>query len=150
MTLTENKNPLIASIVSDLSNPNLSKDDWFSIHAKCVAAKHLGSKLVKLSRERATTEWGVDFVADSEIQIEMDLGVDFPDERPALNPADKSTGIVTIEATHASFLAWDRKMSSEVQTWDAIKLRRALELLEPMEKKAMELRALITKQEANK
>lgn len=148
MQLTENKNPLVTSIISDLSNPNLSKDEWFSIHAKCVAAKHLGSKLVKYSRERATSEWGVAFVADSEVQIEMDLGVDFPEEKPALNPADKSTGIVTIEATHASFLAWDRKMADEVQTWDTIKLRRALELLEPMEKKAIELRALIYMQEA--
>jgi hypothetical protein len=150
MTLAETKNPLITSIISDLANPNLSKDDWFAIHAKCVAAKHLGSKLVKYSRDRATSEWGVVFVADSEIQIEMDLGVDFPEEKPALNPADKSTGIVTIEATHASFLAWDRKMADEVKSWDAIKLRRALELLEPMEKKAIELRALITKQEAKK
>jgi hypothetical protein len=150
MQLTENKNPLIATIISDLANPNLSKDEWFAIHAKCVAAKHLGSKLVKYSRERATTEWGVVFVADSEVQIEMDLGVDFAEEKPALNAEDKWTRIVTIEATHASFLVWDRKMADEVQTWDAIKLRRVLELLEPMEKKAIELRALIYMQEATK
>jgi hypothetical protein len=144
MTLTETNNPLISGIVSALANPKLTKDEWFNIHAQCVAAKHLGSKLVKHSRETATASWGVEFVADSEVQIEMDLGVQFLEDKPKLNPADKSTGITTIEATNASFIAWERKMHDEIPTWDDIKLRRALELLEPMERKAAEIRQLIS------
>jgi len=140
MQLTENKNPLIATIISDLANPNLSKDEWFAIHAKCVAAKHLGSKLVKYSRDRATTEWGVAFVADSEVQIEMDLGVDFAEEKPALNPADKSTGIVTIEATNASFLAWERKMHDERKSWDVERKRKLWELLKPIVEVGLEIK----------
>jgi len=140
MQLTENKNPLIATIISDLANPNLSKDEWFAIHAKCVAAKHLGSKLVKYSRDRATTEWGVVFVADSEVQIEMDLGVDFAEEKPALNPADKSTGIVTIEATNASFLAWERKMHDERKSWDVERKRKLWELLKPIVEVGLEIK----------
>jgi len=140
MQLTENKNPLIATIISDLANPNLSKDEWFAIHAKCVAAKHLGSKLVKYSRDRATTEWGVAFVADSEVQIEMDLGVDFAEEKPALNPADKSTGIVTIEATNASFLAWERKMHDERKSWDFERKSKLWELLKPIVEVGLEVK----------
>ena len=143
MQLNEIVNPLITDIVSDLNNPNLTKEQWFDIHAKCVAARHLGSKLVKYSRDRATSEWGVDFVADSEVQIELDLGVNFPEEKPKLNPADKSTGIVTIEATNASFIAWERKMHDEIPTWDSIRLQKALDLLEPMERKANEIRQLL-------
>jgi hypothetical protein len=145
MTLTETNNPLITAITTALANPKLTKEEWFEIHAQCVAAKHLGSKLVKHSRETATASWGVEFVADSEVQIEMDLGVQFLDEKPKLNPSDKSTGITTIEATNASFIAWERKMHDEIPTWDEVRLRKALELLEPMERKAAEIRQLIAK-----
>ena len=143
MQLTEVINPLITDIISDLSDPHLTKEKWFDIHARCVAARHLGSKLVKYSRDKATAEWGVEFVADSEVQIEMDLGVNFPPEKPKLNPSDKSTGIVTIEATNASFIAWERKMHDEIPTWDSVRLSKALELLEPMERKASEIRQLL-------
>jgi hypothetical protein len=140
MQLTDTKNPLIKDIISDLNNPSLSKEDWFSIHAKCVAAKHLGSKLVKYSRDRATSEWGVEFVADSEVQIEMDLGMQFSEEKPRLNPSDKSTGIVTIEATNASFLAWERKMKDERKAWDIERKRKLWELLKPMYEVASEIK----------
>jgi hypothetical protein len=140
MQLTDTNNPLISSIITDLNNPSLTKEEWFEIHAKCVAAKHLGSKLVKFSRDRATSEWGVEFVADSEVQIEMDLGMQFPEEKPRLNPADKSTGIVTIEATNASFLAWERKMSDERKAWDIEKKRKLWELLKPMYEVASEIK----------
>ena len=140
MQLTDIKNPLISGIISDLANPNLSKEDWFQLHAKCVAAKHLGSKLVKFSRDRATSEWGVEFVADSEVQIEMDLGVTFAEEKPRLNPADKSTGIVTIEATNASFLAWERKMHDERKGWDVERKRKLWQLLKPMVEVGLEIK----------
>jgi len=140
MILTETKNPLISGIISDLNNPNLTKEEWFDIHAKCVAARHLGSKLVKYSRDRATSEWGVVFVADSEVQIEMDLGMQFPEEKPKLNPSDKSTGIVTIEATNASFLAWERKMHDERKAWDIEKKRKLWELLKPMVEVGLEIK----------
>jgi hypothetical protein len=140
MQITEIKNALTSGIVSELNNPSLSKDDWFQIHAKCVAAKHLGTKLVKFSRDRAISEWGVEFVADSEVQIEMDLGINFPEEKPQLNPSDKSTGIVTIEATNASFIAWERKMHEERKGWDVEKKRKLFELLKPMYEVASEIK----------
>jgi hypothetical protein len=140
MQLTDTNNPLISGLIADLNNPNLSKEDWFQLHAKCVAAKHLGSKLVKFSRDRATSEWGVEFVADSEVQIEMDLGITFHEEKPRLNPADKSTGIVTIEATNASFLAWERKMHDERRGWDVERKRKLWELLKPMVEVGLEIK----------
>ena len=140
MQLTDINNPLINGLIADLNNPSLSKEDWFQLHAKCVAAKHLGSKLVKFSRDRATSEWGVEFVADSEVQIEMDLGITFPEEKPRLNPADKSTGIVTIEATNASFLAWERKMHEERRGWDIERKRKLWELLKPMVEVGLEIK----------
>jgi hypothetical protein len=140
MQLSDTTNPLISSIISDLNNPSITKDEWFHIHAKCLAAKHLGSKLVRLSRERATLEWGVEFVADSEVQIEMDLGVTFPEEKARLNPSDKSTGIVTIEATNASFIAWERKMHDERKSWDIERKRKLWELLKPMVEVGLEIK----------
>jgi hypothetical protein len=121
-----------------------SKQDWAEIHRTIILCCIAASRWKKQSRLFSSTKWDLAFAADTEVQIEMDLGVEFPEEKPRLNPADKSTGITTIEATNASFIAWERKMHDEIPTWDDIKLRRALELLEPMEKKAAEIRQLIS------
>jgi hypothetical protein len=140
MNIIETKNPLIRNIIQDLNNPSLTKEQWFQIHASCIAAKHLGSKLVKFSRQRATSDWGVEFVADSEVQIEMDYDFKLLEEKPKLNPLDKSTGIVTIESTNASFVAWERKMHDERKSWDLDRKRKLWELLKPMYEVAEELK----------
>jgi hypothetical protein len=38
---------------------------------------------------------------------------------------------------------WQRKMSDEIQQWDADRLNRALELLTPFEQEAARIRSLI-------
>ena len=143
MQLLEQTNSFIKDIIAELDDQTITKERWFELHAKCLAAKHLGSKLARYSRDKAIGHWGMDFVADSEVQIEFDLGVKFEDEKPSLNAHDKSVGIVTIEATHSSFLLWERKIADALPTWEPDSLRRVLELLEPMEMKAKEVREIL-------
>jgi len=87
----------------------------------------------------------MEFTADTEAQLELDLGLALPEAKPALNPADKTKAIVTIEGLSQSFILWQRKMSDEIQGWDKDRLNRALELLEPMEREAKRVRELLAK-----
>jgi len=130
--MSEIPNPLIAEIVYGLRQTALTKEKWLEIHSKCVAAKLLGSKLVKLSRERACKEWGISLTADAEVQIEEELGATYKEMKPSLNSEDKSVVIDTIEATAAGFSRWHRKMETEMRSWSPEKKNRAKLLLEPM------------------
>jgi hypothetical protein len=117
-----------------------TQTDWTAMHSKLIHAKRYAAGWLKQSREFATTRWGIEFVADAEVQMEMDLGIEMKEKPAALNPADKSKAIVNIEGIHQSFILWERKMHDEIETWGQDKLTRALELLEPMERQARAIR----------
>jgi hypothetical protein len=82
-------------------------------------------------------------MADTELQLELDLGLSLPPEKPTLNPTDKTTAIVTIEGLSQKFQLWERKMSDDIGKWDKARLERALELLTPMETTAARIRQLL-------
>lgn len=85
----------------------------------------------------------MEFTADTEAQLEFDLGLALPEAKPSLNPADKTKAIVTIEGINQRFILWQRKMDEEVTTWDSARLNAALNLLEPMEQEAQRIRELL-------
>jgi len=121
----------------------LTKAEWSDIHRDLLTCKKAAAKWLQQSRDYSTSKWGLEFCADTEAQLELDLGLAMPDERPALNPADKTRAIVTIEGLSQKFELWSRKMDSEIAEWDADRLNRALELLGPFEKQAARIRSLI-------
>jgi hypothetical protein len=124
-------------------DPAATKADWAEIHRSVIMCVMAAKKWRQQSREFAISKWDADWTADTEVQIMMEFMHKFPDEKPQLNPDDKSVALVTIEATNASFISWERKMRDEIPTWNKANLVRALELLEPMETKAREIRGLI-------
>ena len=75
--------------------------------------------------------------------MELALGIETSDKPATLNAPDKSKAIVTIEGIHQSFVLWERKMHDEVEMWPEDKLKRALDLLEPMERQARRVRELL-------
>jgi hypothetical protein len=123
----------------------LTTAEWTNVHRDILFCKKLASKWLNQSRDYATNRWGEEFMADTELQLELKLGLALPEAKPALNPADKTKAIVTIEGLSQSFILWQRKMSDEIQTWDKGRLNRALELLEPMEREAKRVRELLAK-----
>ena len=130
--------------LNSLSLPDtLTKDDWTDIHGQLLLCKKAAAKWLQQSRDYSTGRWGMEFTADTEAQLELDLGLAQPDERPALNPADKTRAIVTIEGLSQKFELWSRKMDSEIEAWDPDRLNRALELLTPFEKQAARIRQLL-------
>ena len=123
----------------------LTPSEWTAIHRDILVCKKAATKWLQQSRDYSTGRWGVEFCADTEAQLELDLGLALPDAKPALNPADKTKAIVTIEGLSQKFLLWQRKMNEEVTTWDSDRLNAALNLLEPMEKEAQRIRELLSK-----
>ena len=136
--------------LSGLTLPTtLTKEDWTDIHSQLLLCKKAAAKWLQQSRDYSTDQWGMEFTADTEAQLELDLGLALPDAKPALNPADKTKAIVTIEGLSQKFLLWQRKMNEEVTTWDSDRLNAALNLLEPMEKEAQRIRNLLSRNDGN-
>jgi hypothetical protein len=132
--------------LKELSIPtDTTQEQWAEIHRSLLVCKKSAAKWLSQSRSFASDRWGVDYVAETEVQLELSLGLPEPVKPEPLNPADKSKAIVTIEGVHQSFVLWQRKMSGEVETWDRDRLNRALELLTPMEQQAKRIRELLGK-----
>jgi len=146
-TNTNNSIQLIDQTMFTLSGlnlrDNLSPAEWTIIHKEILICKKAASKWIQQSREYSTKRWGQDFTIDTEIQLEMDLGLALPEAKPALNPADKTRAILTIEGLSMKFEMWQRKMDQEITEWDADRLHRALELLTPFEQEAARIRSLL-------
>jgi hypothetical protein len=121
----------------------LTPAEWTNIHKDILVCKRAASKWLSQSRDYSTTRWGMEFTADTEAQLELDLGLTLADEKPTLNPDDKTKAIVTIEGLSQKFTVWERKMSDDIGKWDKARLERALELLTPMEATAARIRGLL-------
>ena len=117
-----------------------TQEQWADIHRTILLCRTASRAWLKQSREFAAARWGAEYVAEAEIQMELALGLPQPEPKPDINPQDKSKGIVTIEGVAQQFALWARKMQPEIAKWDKPKLTRALELLEPMERQAVEIR----------
>ena len=121
----------------------LTPAEWTDIHKDILVCKRAASKWLSQSRDYSTARWGMEFTADTEAQLELDLGLTLADEKPTLNPDDKTKAIVTIEGLSQKFTVWERKMSDDIGKWDRDRLTRALELLTPMETTAARIRGLL-------
>jgi hypothetical protein len=118
-----------------------TQEQWVEIHRTIITAKRAAGKWLSESRKWATGKWGIDFVAETEVQLELALGIETKEKPPGINPPDKSRAIVTIEGIAQSFSLWHRKMEGEVAGWDKPRCEAALRLIEPIARLAAELRA---------
>ena len=121
----------------------LTPAEWTNIHKDILVCKRAASKWLSQSRDYSTARWGMEFTADTEAQLELDLGLTLTEEKPTLNPDDKTKAIVTIEGLSQKFSVWQRKMHDDITKWDRDRLTRALELLTPMEATAARIRQLL-------
>ena len=121
-----------------------TQEQWTEIHRTILTAKRAAGKWVSQSRKWASERWGVDFVAETEVQLELALGIESKDKPANLNPPDKSRAIVTIEGISQSFAMWHRKMHDDIREWDADRLDRLIDILKPQVEahaEAVELRS---------
>lgn len=118
--------------------------DWAEIHRTLMDCKRAAKQWVKDSRTYAEKRYGLELVAEVEVQYELNLGIEPPkEEQPKLNPPGKASVFVSIEGIAQQFQMWERKMDDEIQTWDRPKLSRALDYLAPIERKAQLIRELM-------
>ena len=122
---------------------NLTPTEWTSLHKDLLLCKRAAAKWLQQSRDYSTSRWGMEFTADTEAQLELDLGLALPEAKAQLNPPDKTSAIVTIEGLSQKFSLWERKMHDEIDQWDRDRLNRALELLAPMTATADRIRSLL-------
>jgi hypothetical protein len=124
--------------------PDITEEGWAEMHRTILLCRASSRLWLRQSREFATNRWGVEYVADAEIQMELALGLPEPKpKKPDLNPEDKSSSIVTIEGISQSFALWQRKMAPEIERWDRERLTKALQLVEPIEAQAKRIRELL-------
>ena len=114
-------------------------EQWADIHGSIMLAKRMAGKWIKMSREYGEKHFGLDFVAETEVQMEFTLGIETKDKDQGSNAPDKSKAIVTIEGITQSFKLWQRKIADDFDRWDKDRLTRALTMLEPMERQAAEI-----------
>jgi hypothetical protein len=122
---------------------DVNQPEWELIHRNILLCKKAASKWLKQSRQYATCKWGVQYAANAELQLEMDLGLPQLEEKLLINPSDKSTALVTIEGINQSFTLWKRKMDGKILDFSPVEAKRAVELLEPMAKQYEELKRMI-------
>lgn len=123
---------------------DISEEAFLSNHKTVMLCRASARLWLRDSRAYASARWGVEWIADAELQMELDLGLPEPKtEKPALNPKDKSRAIVTIEGICQSFALWQRKMAPEIERWDRDRLTKALALVEPIEAQAKRIRELL-------
>jgi hypothetical protein len=119
---------------------NATPEQWADIHGSIMLAKRMAGKWLKASREYGEKNFGLDFVAETEVQMEFTLGIEVNDKDESSNAKDKSKAIVTIEGITQSFKLWQRKIKDDIDNWDKERLGRALSLLEPIEAQAKAIR----------
>jgi hypothetical protein len=117
-----------------------TQEQWAEIHRSIILCRKASGAWLKQSREYGVGRWGAEYVGEQEVQMEMALGLPAPEDKPTLNPADKSKAIVTIEGISHSFALWQRKMGPEIEHWNREQLTKALPLLEPIEAQAKRIR----------
>jgi len=120
-----------------------TQGEWAAIHRSIMLCGKAHKAWLKQSRAFATARWGEEYLAETEVQLEMVLGIEPPKEAPRLNPADKSSAIVTIEGISQQFTLWHRKMDAQITSWDKPQIEKALGLLEPIEREATRLRGML-------
>jgi hypothetical protein len=118
-----------------------NQQQWQEMHRSILLCKRAAGKWLSQSRRWATDKWGVDYVAETEVQLELGLGIESKESKPSPNSQDKSRGIVTIEGIAQSYKLWARKVEDEIEGWDTSRIKRALELIEPIARHAETLRA---------
>ena len=120
-----------------------TQSDWAEIHRNIILCKRSATKWLTQSRKWAAERWGIDYVADTEVQLELSLGLPMPEDRPTINPSDKSTALVTIEGISQSFTMWQRKVKPEMGAWSREQAKRAVDLLAPLAEQYADLKRML-------
>lgn len=104
----------------------MSPDQWITIHKPLIECKRTISRWVSISRKFATVRWGIDYVAESEYQMTLALGIEVVDDPP---PPPQKDDIAFASAIGKRVGKWDL---SDVDEWNPAKRDTVLTELRPI------------------
>lgn len=114
-------------LTAELNMPeSMDREQWREVHGTIIRAKHAAASWLSKSRRFASERWGIAFVEQTEIQMELSLGIKARDKpRPAALPNEWLLFTAMERFAHK----WDKV---DVAAWDADLRGRALESLAPV------------------
>ena len=123
----------------DLSD-SITQEGWAEIHQRILACKRHAGKWASKSRKFAANKWGIDFVAESEAQMELALGIEGKAEP---EQCDEPREVL---AANGLVRAYERGYGKDTNLagWDTARAGRVLELMGPIEGFLVRLRGIVT------
>jgi hypothetical protein len=117
---------------NNLVIPNeTAQEVWRTNHISLYTVRKLSGKWLAQHRDYGITNYGVEFVSETESQVLMDLGINLPPAKPDCNGEGKAKGFVSIEGISQNVSIWWRTVSHLVPKWNADQIERARQLLRP-------------------
>lgn len=118
-------------IPADFEMPEtVSREQWLAIHRQIILCRRSVSNWLSKSRKFASDRWGIDFVTDAEVQMEMDLGIEQRDKPKSLSDGHRE--IAAVESFSQSFGKWLVKVGDGIDEWDRDKAVKVLAMVEPV------------------
>ena len=73
---TASLRPIVGADFGLSISDNATQDEWVAMHHQLLQCKRHASQWLSKSRKFASDKWGIDFVAESEAQLELQLGIE--------------------------------------------------------------------------
>jgi hypothetical protein len=125
-------------VADEIAFPSdLTQGKWVEIHRQIVLCKRMAATWLSKSRKFAVDRWGIDFVTESEVQMELALGF----EHKEIERAEPSIERVLPMLCHSA-CKWASVAAPMVNQWDREHAAQALEALRPVADVIEALRAV--------
>lgn len=127
---------------------DLTRPEFYEAYRRARRYKSWVKAWTRRLEEFGLAAYGLEEMQGMYEQLGMELGDDqTKPEGISVNASDKSTAIITIEGVAQQFVMWERKMSGKIPDWSAETLKRAIDILEPIDAKLRELRQMLADKE---
>lgn len=129
-----------AEIADEIEMPeSMTRAQWQAVHGRILQCSRAAGKWLTKSRRFASERWGDAFVAESETQMELALGLE---TKAIAEKAEKPERDVALaEALGRSFEKWTRV--ADIEHLPPDKARRILDVLEPVAEVVRKLRKMV-------
>jgi hypothetical protein len=92
---TASLRPIIGADFGLSISENATQHEWVAMHHQLLQCKRHAAQWLSKSRKFASDKWGVDFVAESEAQLELELGIE---RKPTVIEDD--VGVMVLAKAH--------------------------------------------------
>ena len=120
---------------------DMKRDKWQVIHRQIIQCKRMAATWLSKSRKFAVERWGIDFVTESEVQMELALGI----EHKQAERQEPSVEALTTSVRKVA-LAWCGVIDQRIDTLGCNDALKMLGELKPMVETIHRLEAMAAKE----